>query len=215
LYLHVAGAELQHASALAARHGSPGGLPGLRRFAELGRLEWEGSDAVPRLRWEAQVEMKPRVYLDSSVLGGAFDSEFQEETEALLELIRAGEMIPVISEVTEAEMRRAPEQIRELLDELFDLDAEYVQLSAEAEALAAAYIAAGVVVQRYEADALHIALATIAKVDVLLSWNFKHIVNLRRIRGFNGVNLIRGYSTLEIRSPKEVIGSGNKSDENL
>lgn len=159
--------------------------------------------------------MKPRVYLDSSVLGGACDSEFQEETEALLELIRAGEMIPVISEVTEAEMRRAPEQIRELLDELFDLHAEYVQLSAEAEALAAAYIAAGVVAQRYEADALHIALATIAKVDVLLSWNFKHIVNLRRIRGFNGVNLIRGYSTLEIRSPKEVIGSGNKSDENL
>jgi predicted nucleic acid-binding protein len=153
--------------------------------------------------------MKPRVYLDSSVLGGAFDSEFQEDTEALLELIRAGDMIPVISDVTEAETRRAPEQLRELLDELFDLGAEYVQMSAEAEALAAAYIAAGVVAQRYEADALHIALATLAKVDVLLSWNFKHIVNLKRIRGFNGVNLMRGYSTLEVRSPKEVIGSGN------
>ncbi|MBS3966606.1 MAG: PIN domain-containing protein [Truepera sp.] len=154
--------------------------------------------------------MKLRVYLDSSVLGGAFDSEFREDTEALLELIRAGEMIPVISEVTEAETRRAPEQIRQLLDELFDSGAEYVQLSAGAEALAGSYIAAGVVTQRFEADALHIALATLARVDVLLSWNFKHIVNLRRIRGFNGVNLVCGYSMLEIRSPKEVIGGGNE-----
>jgi predicted nucleic acid-binding protein len=158
-------------------------------------------------------EMKPRIYLDSSVLGGAFDVEFQEDTEALLEQVRAGEMIPVISEVTEAETRRATEQVRELLEELFDLGAEELRLSAEAEALAASYIAAGVVTQRYEADALHIALATLAKVDVLLSWNFKHIVNLRRIRGFNGVNLMRGYSTVEIRSPKEVIGGGNEGED--
>ncbi len=154
--------------------------------------------------------MKPRVYLDNSVIGGTFDAEFEEDTRGLLELIRTGEMQPVISEVTEAEARRAPEQVRELLDELlFDLNAEDVQLSAEAEALAAAYIAAGVVTQKYEADALHIALATLAKVDVLVSWNFRHIVNLKRIQGFNGVNLMRGYSTLEIRSPKEVIGGGN------
>jgi predicted nucleic acid-binding protein len=154
--------------------------------------------------------VKPRVYLDNSVIGGTFDAEFEEDTRGLLELIRTGEMQPVISEVTEAEARRAPEQVRELLDELlFDLNAEDVQLSAEAEALAAAYIAAGVVTQKYEADALHIALATLAKVDVLVSWNFRHIVNLKRIQGFNGVNLMRGYSTLEIRSPKEVIGGGN------
>jgi predicted nucleic acid-binding protein len=154
--------------------------------------------------------VKPRVYLDNSVIGGTFDAEFEEDTRGLLELIRTGEMQPVISEVTEAEARRAPEQVRELLDELlFDLNAEDVQLSAEAEALAAAYITAGVVTQKYEADALHIALATLAKVDVLVSWNFRHIVNLKRIQGFNGVNLMRGYSTLEIRSPKEVIGGGN------
>ena len=48
------------------------------------------------------------------------------------------------------------------------------------------------------------AMATLARVDVLVSWNFKHMVNLQRIRGFSGVNLIRGYGTLEIRSPKEV-----------
>ena len=53
---------------------------------------------------------------------------------------------------------------------------------------------------------MHIALATLARVDALVSWNFKHIVNLHRIRGFNGVNLMRGYGTLEIRSPREVAG---------
>jgi predicted nucleic acid-binding protein len=56
------------------------------------------------------------------------------------------------------------------------------------------------------ADALHIALATAARVDVLVSWNFKHIVNLRRIHAFNAVNLKHGYPVLEIRNPREVIG---------
>ncbi len=97
--------------------------------------------------------------------------------------------------------------------EVLELGAETLQLTPEAKALAAAYLTAGVISQRYEADALHIALATLAKVDVLVSWNFKYIVNLRRIRGFNGVNLMRGYDTLEIRSPKEVVGDGNENQD--
>lgn len=158
--------------------------------------------------------MPLRIYLDTSVLGGAFDEEFRQDTEALLKLIHNGAMRPVISELTEAETRQASKQVTALLDGLlFDLNAEQLRLSMEAESLAAAYIAAGVVSQKYEADALHIALATLAKVDVLVSWNFKHIVNLARIRGFNGVNLIRGYGTLEIRSPKEVIGGGDESED--
>jgi hypothetical protein len=52
---------------------------------------------------------------------------------------------------------------------------------------------------------MHIALATIYKADVLASWNFKHIVNLERIKGYNGVNLNCGYSTVEIRSPRELL----------
>jgi len=55
-------------------------------------------------------------------------------------------------------------------------------------------------------DCVHIALATIYKADVLVSWNFKHIVNIYRIRGYNSVNLRLGYSTLEIRSPQDIIG---------
>lgn len=65
---------------------------------------------------------------------------------------------------------------------------------------------AGAVGAGMRVDALHIALATVARVDVLVSWNFKHIVNLRRIHAYNAVNLKRGYPLLEIRSPREVIG---------
>jgi predicted nucleic acid-binding protein len=155
--------------------------------------------------------MKPfRVYLDTSVLGGAFDEEFKEDTEALLELIRVGKVRPVVSEQVEIELNTAPDAVQDLLDELLlGFGAENLRLTEEARSLASSYIAAGVVAAKHRADALHIALATLAKVDVLVSWNFKHIVNLHRIRGFNGVNLIQGYGTLEIRSPKEVSGNGN------
>lgn len=147
-----------------------------------------------------------RIYLDTSVLGGVFDPEFEEDSKKLFTLFLKGEAVPVVSSVTEAEVQRAPEQVRDSLVSLLESGGERIPLSSEAEALAAAYLAAGVVTENYEADALHIALATLAKVDVLVSWNFRHIVNLRRIRGFNGVNLTRGYGTLEIRSPKEVAG---------
>lgn len=153
--------------------------------------------------------MKPlRVYLDTSVIGGLFDEEFAADTLALLEAIRAGEITPVISDEIKAEAQRAPVEVKELLEELAAF-AEVAPSSPEAAGLALAYVAAGVVTAKYKVDALHVALATVAEVDVLVSWNFKHMVNLSRIQGYNGVNLIRGYGMLEIRSPKEVLFSGS------
>lgn len=146
-----------------------------------------------------------RIYLDTSVLGGAFDPEFKDDTNTLLKEVRAGRVLPVVSEQVDLELLQARLFVRALLDELREAGAEDVRLSREARTLAEAYIDARVVSEKYLADALHIALATLAKVDVLVSWNFRHMVNLQRIRGFNGVNLIRGYGTLEIRSPKEVL----------
>ncbi len=67
------------------------------------------------------------------------------------------------------------------------------------------YIRDKVVGKTSRADCLHIALATIHNVDILVSWNFKHIVNINRIRGYNAVNLKLGYKTLEIRTPKEIM----------
>jgi hypothetical protein len=83
---------------------------------------------------------------------------------------------------------------------------ELIALSPEAEELAAAYIDDGAIGSRMRADALHIALASVARVDVLVSWNFKHIVNLKRIHAYNAVNLKKGYPLLEIRTPREVPG---------
>ncbi len=149
-----------------------------------------------------------RIYLDTSVLGGVFDPEFEEDTAKLLEEIRSGRAFPVLSEQVEIELEPAPQKVQALLGELLGLGAENVRLSVAADKLADAYLNAQVVSRTYRADALHIALATLAKVDVLVSWNFKHIVNLRRIRGYNDVNLTLGYATLEIRSPKEVLEDG-------
>lgn len=78
----------------------------------------------------------------------------------------------------------------------------------EASALAEEYLTAGVIGSAHLEDARHIATATVQRVDVLVSWNFKHIVNLDRIRGYNSVNLRLGYALLEIRSPQEVLRYG-------
>jgi hypothetical protein len=85
-----------------------------------------------------------------------------------------------------------------------------ITLTEEAMMLAEAYITANVVGKTSIEDCRHIALASIHKVDVLASWNFKHIVNLDRIKGYNSVNLRLGYSLLEIRSPKDLIHYGDE-----
>ena len=150
--------------------------------------------------------MKPRIYTDTSVLGGCEDNEFREPSRRLLEAFQRGELTLVLSELTVRELETAPAGVRVVLDRVPSVHIETLALSSEAEELAAAYIADGAVAARMRVDALHIALATVARVDVLVSWNFKHIVNLRRIHAYNAVNLKRGYPVLEIRTPREVPG---------
>lgn len=150
--------------------------------------------------------MKPRVYTDTSVLGGCEDDEFREPSLRLLETFQLGKMILVLSELTVRELEAAPSGVRIALGRVPAAHVETLALSPEAEALAAAYIEDGAIAARMRIDALHIALATVARVDVLVSWNFKHIVNLRRIRAYNAVNLKKGFPLLEIRSPLEVPG---------
>ena len=148
--------------------------------------------------------MKPRIYTDTSVLGGCEDVEFREPSRRLLEAFQRGESTLVLSELTIRELESAPEAVRMVLGRVPPAHIEALALSREAEELAAAYIADGAIGARMRADALHIALATVARVDVLVSWNFKHIVNLKRIHAYNSVNLKSGYPVLEIRTPREV-----------
>ena len=150
--------------------------------------------------------MKPRIYTDTSVLGGCEDDEFRVASRRLLEAFEGGELILVLSELTLRELETAPEGVRLALGRVPAAHVEALSLSPEAEELAAAYIEDGAIGVRMRADAIYIALATVARVDVLVSWNFKHIVNLKRIHAYNAVNLKRGYPLLEIRTPREVPG---------
>lgn len=148
--------------------------------------------------------MRPRVYADTSVIGGSEDREFRDPSRRLLEAFRRGDMTLVISELTLRELEAAPAGVREALAPIPAELIEMLAVSREAEDLAAAYVTDGAIGARMRADAPHIALATVARVDVLVSWNFKHIVNLTRIHAYNAVNLKRGYPLLEIRTPREI-----------
>lgn len=148
--------------------------------------------------------MIPRVYIDTSVIGGCLDEQFKEHSERLFTDFEADRLRAVISNITIAEVLQAPEEVRSLLQHPALKKAEKVYLDEEAVVLAEAYIQEGVVSESNRVDAQHIAVATVYRVDILVSWNFHHIVKWSRIRAFNGVNLKRGYPQLEIRSPREV-----------
>jgi predicted nucleic acid-binding protein len=147
--------------------------------------------------------VKPRLYLDTSVFGGFYDDEFSEHTIPIFERISRGEFILIYSTITQEELENAPTQVKTLVRNLKMEFTEYVELNAEAIELATCYIQENVVGKTSFADCLHIALATLSKADYLVSWNFKHIVNIQRIKGYNSVNLKKGYAQLEIRSPME------------
>lgn len=146
-----------------------------------------------------------RVYFDTSVFGGCFDEEFAEWSLPLVALVRSGKYRAVISEVTEMELRYAPDVVKDLVRTLPTKQLEVYPLTDEATFLANAYIKEKVVTKKSLADTQHIAVASIARVDLLVSWNFKHIVNFDRIRLYNAVNLKLGFPMLEIRSPRDLV----------
>jgi hypothetical protein len=149
-----------------------------------------------------------RVYLDTSVIGGCFDNEFSRWSNALIQDFRDGTFRPLVSEVTDREIADAPEEIQQLYAELLMLNAEVLQVDETAIDLANQYQRRRILTPKFYDDGVHIALATIAEADVLVSWNFKHIVKFDKIRLFNGVNLLYGYKPLQIYSPREVTTYG-------
>ena len=154
--------------------------------------------------------MKQRIYIDTSVVGGYFDDEFSSDTIPFFEQAKNGEIIIIVSDLLDAELLRAPEFVKKLLTGIPETNIERVKLSKLAVILADKYIAAKVVGKTSRADCQHIAIATICNADVLVSWNFKHIVNLGRIRGYNGINYQNGFKMIEIRTPKELRSYGNE-----
>jgi hypothetical protein len=152
--------------------------------------------------------MRQRIYIDTSLVGGYYDEEFKEATIQLFERLDKNEVIFVVSDLLDLELINAPQLVREHLLKYSADKFQRVELTKEAVILADTYIDEKVVGSTSLEDCRHIALATIHKVDVLASWNFKHIVNLERIKGYNSVNVRLGYSMLEIRSPKDLVNYG-------
>ena len=139
-----------------------------------------------------------RIYCDTSVFGGCFDKEFTEESCRLFRDIEGGKFILVISDTVLAELDRAPQTVQEVLASLPDERVELIEFSDEVAQLRDAYIKAGVVTPSSRSDAEHIASASVADVDFVVSWNFKHIVHYDKISGYQAVNLLNGYR--QIRS---------------
>ena len=145
-----------------------------------------------------------RIYVDTSVIGGCFDSEFAKWSKGLIEDFRLGSFKPLLSEIISAEIENAPAQIQNLYGELLALNPEIISIDDEISDLADAYQERNILTQKYYDDGLHIAVATVREADMLVSWNFRHIVRAEKIRLFNAVNLEKGYKPIQIYSPREV-----------
>ena len=148
-----------------------------------------------------------RVYADTSVFGGCFDDEFVEASTAFFDAVRSGRFVLVVSPTVLTELQRAPEQVRKVLTGPPSEAVEFSELGPESEHLREAYLEAGILGSEHRSDAEHIALASVAGVDFVVSWNFKHIVQFEKIAGYQAVNLLNGYREIRIYSPKEVVAS--------
>lgn len=154
---------------------------------------------------------KSRVYVDTSVIGGCCDPEFREWSYGLLSDFQSEVFHLPLSDLVDAKIQGAPDEVREVYLEFRKCCSETLKISPEAILLANLYIKHGILSDNYRDDARHIAMATIADADLLVSWNFKHIVHFEKIRMFNAVNIETGYKPILIYSPREVTKYGNKS----
>ena len=146
----------------------------------------------------------PTLYLDTPAIGGYFDDEWKEATQALGRQMVAGPWRFGTSLVAAEELELVPEPVRELLQRSFSADG-LLEMTREIQELAGAYVAHGVVSRKFQDDARHVAACTVHGIGLLVGWNFKHLVNVRREAGFNGVNLLKGYPAIRIVNPLELI----------
>jgi hypothetical protein len=149
------------------------------------------------------------IYVDTSVFGGKFDPEFELWTNLFFQHVFNSNLKLIISSVAEDELMNAPGKVKQFVASIPEINILKMELTEEAVLLAEKYLEGKVVGKSSRADCYHIALASILKADILVSWNFKHIVNIQKINGYNAVNLMNGYKTIEIRNPREIFDYEN------
>ena len=150
---------------------------------------------------------KLKIYLDTSILNFALSEDVPKEKEITLKLFHQIERYEAyISDVVIAEVNRCPKPKREqLLDLIGKYDLAELALNESAQELANKYIQESIIPQKYQADAFHIAIASVNNMDVIVSWNFEHMVKLKTKREVVGINLFMGYKEIDIYSPWEVV----------
>lgn len=145
-----------------------------------------------------------KIYADTSVFGGVFDEEFARDSQQFFEEILAGRFSLVVSALIEEEIESAPECVRTHFMRFATL-AEVMEISQAVLDLRNAYLGAGIVTPKSTDDATHVALATLAECEIIVSWNFKHIVHFQKIPKYNAINLLHGHHSIQIYSPSEVL----------
>ena len=145
-----------------------------------------------------------RVYADTSVYGGVFDDEFARPSRAFFDRVHEKRFQLVVSALVEDELSQAPSEVRDWFSRFRSM-ADSVAVTNEAVALRQAYLDVGIVTPKFIDDALHVALATVARCSMIVSWNFRHIVHYQKVPLYNAVNVLHRHTELDIRSPLEVI----------
>ena len=146
----------------------------------------------------------PTIYFDTSVIGGCFDKEFEKWSNGLITDLENGFFKGATSEVVATELKSAPNEVKQKYFQFLETGIELYNIDKDVEMLTEAYLAHKIVTKKFKNDLIHIALATVNNADILVSWNFKHIVHYDKIIKFNAVNLEFGYRPLTILSPREV-----------
>ena len=156
---------------------------------------------------------KTKLYLDTSVTSFLYADDSLEKREVTIRfwnVLKLGLYDVVISDILLTEISKCEKPLAQNLeDRLTELVLEIVSVNEDVYLLAQKYIDEGIIPQTYQDDALHIALATFNEADALISWNFKHIVKLKTIRGVNGINRMLGFRELEILTPQSLIQEDN------
>jgi len=153
---------------------------------------------------------KFNVYIETSVWSFVFAEDapdYRADTLKFFDLCKKREFEPYISNVVLNEIQHAKTPLRKRLEEVIrDVKPVLLTASPEADSLSDAFLRAHVIPTSMPEDARHVAVAIVHGIDVLVSWNFRHIVNIRREERFNAVAVLEGYHhRLRIVSPKELI----------
>ncbi len=153
--------------------------------------------------------MKSRLYIDNSVIGGYYDDKFMDATRAFFDRIINKDFSIYFSEVNETELVLAPQRVKDVKKLIPEDCLKYLDLNAESKELADTYVREKALGKASMNDAYHIAIASVNRLDCLVSWNFRHIVNFDKIKLFNSINLKSGYPIIDIRTPLEFLKDEN------